>query len=109
MIADNRKNRDKIRKRREVKPKPCWVQAYMIMLLHENAMLRQKITGKPQVAQITISLADLKRFEALEGDNKTILTFDKVKQAVTITAPEMILPEKPNLTLPKKKKIITTN
>lgn len=100
MIADNRK-RAKARKRREVKPKPCWVQAYMIFLLHENAILRQKLTGKPQVAQISISLASLKRFEELKGDNKTILSFDKVKETVTITAPEAILPDEPKIIVNK--------
>ena len=62
-------------------PKPCWAQAFMIILLHK--------TG----GNLTVSLADLKRFEALEGDNQTKLTFDKVAETVTITAPEMIMPK----------------
>ena len=78
----------------ECKPDPCWVQAFLIKMLHR------------QGGSETISVAGLKRFEALKGDNQTILDFDAVKQTVTIIAPEYVVPEKSNLTLPNKK-IIT--
>lgn len=71
----------------------------MILLLHENAILKQNFSGKPQIAQKTVSLADLERFEALKGDNQTKLTFDKVKETVTLTAPEAIMPEKSKIIL----------
>ena len=100
LINDSRR---KNATKKKLNPKPCWVQAYMIFLLHENAILRQKLTGKPQVAQISISLDSLKRFEELKGDNKTILSFDKVAETVTITAPEMVMPDKPKLVIPNKK------
>ena len=97
MVKPIKDNRRKNAAKKKLQPKPCWVQAYMIFLLHENAILRQKLTGKPQVAQISIPLASLKRFEELKGDNKTILTYDKFKETVTITAPEAILPEEPKI------------
>ncbi len=103
-IKDNRR---KNAARKKLQPKPCWVQAYMIFLLHENAMLKQKLTGKPQVAQISMPLASLKRFEELKGDNKTILTYDVVAETVTITAPEAILPEEPKIIV--NKGIVTQN
>lgn len=84
MIADNRK---RARKRRAVKcePKPCWVQAFIIYLLHKNG------------GSMTLPLKSLKKFEAMKGDNKTIMDFDEVAETVTITAPEMILPNGPKI------------
>lgn len=78
-------------------PKPCWVQAFMIMLLHERAILKQQITGKAHVPKITLTLATLKRFEALTSGNETALVFDDVAETVTLTAPEATLPEKPKV------------
>lgn len=107
MVKQIKNSRRENAAKKKLQPKPSWVQAYMIFLLHENAILRQKITGKPQVAQISISLASLKRFEELKGDNKTTLTYDNVKETVTITAPEAILPEEPKIIA--NKGIVTEN
>ena len=99
MIADNGKQRNRSRKRRPAKcePKPRWVQAFMIMLLYERATLKTKLSGEPHPPQITISLADLKRFEELKGDNQTLFSYDKVAETVTITAPEAVLPKGPKI------------
>ena len=85
MIAD--KERKASRKRRAVKfePKPCWAEAFLIYALHKCG------------GSVTISLKGLKKFEELKGDNKTIVDFDKVAETVTITAPEMILSDKPKI------------
>jgi hypothetical protein len=80
MIQPIKDNRHKNAEKKKFTPKPCWVEAFMILLLHKNG------------GSLTVSLATLKRFEALEGDNKTKLTFDKVKGTVTITAPEAVMP-----------------
>ena len=93
MVKLIKNNRYKNAEKKKFTPKPCWVEAFMILLLHKNAVLKQKVSGKPEIAQIEVSLADLKRFEVLEGDNKTKLTFDKVKGTVTITAPEAVMPK----------------
>lgn len=71
-------------------PKPCWVQAFMLIMLH-------KLGGSQ-----TISLADLRRFEELDIDNQSVMNYDPVKKTVTITAPEMIMPDKPKLVVPDK-------
>ncbi len=78
-------------------PKPCWAEAFLILLLYENAILRQRISGEPKIAQKTVPLANLRKFEALKCDNKTKLTFDKVAGTVTITAPEAVIPEEPKI------------
>ena len=88
--------RDNAAKKRS-KPKPEWVQAFLIVLLHEVAILKQQLTGKPHTPEITLTLDDLKRFEALKGGNKTSLTFDKVAETVTLTAPKVKLPEVPKI------------
>ena len=82
MIQPIKDNRHKNAEKKKFKPEPCLVQAFMILLLHKNG------------GSLTVSLADLRRFEALGSDNKTKLTFDKVKETVTITAPEAVMPEK---------------
>lgn len=68
-----------------ISPQPCWVQAFMIKMLH-------KLGGTE-----TLTVADLKRFEALESDNKTLFDFNEKTGTVTITAPEMIIPDKPKI------------
>lgn len=78
-------------------PKPCWVQAFLIMLLYERAILKQQLTSKPHPPELTLTLAALKRFEALKCDNETALTFDEVAETVTITAPKAKLPEGPKI------------
>ena len=85
MIQPINDNRRKNAEKKKFTPKPCWVEAFMILLLHKNG------------GSLTTSLATLRRFEALKGDNKTKLTFDKVKGTVTITAPEAVMPEKPKV------------
>ncbi len=82
-------------KKKQPKPQPCWVEAFMILLLHKNAMLQEKLDGKPGAnAQLRVTLADLEKFEQLKGNNQTLMSFDPETQTVTITAPEMVLPEK---------------
>jgi len=73
-------------------PSPKWVQAFLIMLLHKNG------------GSLTMSFDDLARFEALEGDNQTSLSYDDVKRTVTVTAPEMIMPDK-KIIVPDKRVI----
>ncbi len=89
-----------------VKPQPIWVQAFMIMLLHERAILKQQLSGKPHPPQITLSLDDLRRFEALESGNTTTMIYDNVNRAVTIAAPEVIMPDMPKVVI-QDKTIIT--
>ena len=62
-------------------PKPEWAEAFMILLLHK--------TG----GSLTVSVADLERFERLKANKKTQISFDPENQTVTITAPEMKLPK----------------
>jgi len=65
------------------------------MLLHKTAILQEKIDGKPGVkAHLTISIADLERFEKLKTNNKTQISFDHGNKSITITAPEAKLPDK---------------
>ena len=68
-----------------IKPQPCWVQAFLIYLLHKHG-------GK-----LTLSLADLRRFEALKHEHQTSMSYDEVNKTVTITAPEMTEPDKPRI------------
>lgn len=64
----------------KVTPKPEWVEAFMILLLYK--------TG----GTLTVSLADLNRFELLKSNNRTLLSFGS-DQTVTIRMPEIELPE----------------
>ena len=67
----------------------------MILLLHK--------TG----GQLTVSLADLGRFEALKSNNKTLISYDPDNKTIAIRAPEMKLPE--CLVLPKSKILTLDN
>ena len=72
-------------------PKPEWVEAFLILLLHK--------TG----GALTVSMKTLKNFEKLEKDNKTLISFDPDNQTVTIRAPEVkkiFVPEKKIITKP---------
>jgi len=90
MVSKSEKYQKRKQKAQMPEPKPCWVQAFMIVMLH-------KVGGSQ-----TISLADLEKFEALDIDNESVMNYDPEKKTVTITAPEMIMPEKSNLVLPDK-------
>lgn len=68
-------------------PKPEWVEAFMILLLHK--------TG----GSLTVSLADLERFEKLDCDKNTIINIDSDKGLVTIMAPE--IKTGPKITIPE--------
>jgi hypothetical protein len=74
-------------------PKPEWVEAFLILLLHK--------TG----GTLTVSVADLERFERLKTNNKTIMTYDNDSQTITLVAPEMTMPE---IVTPSKKIITET-
>lgn len=90
---------DKRRKRAARKkipaPKPEWVEAFMILLLHK--------TG----GTLTISFADLERFGQLKSNNKTLISFDPDNKTVTIRAPEIKLPER--IVTPKSEIITEIN
>ena len=91
MIQPIKDNRRKNAEKKKFQPKPEWAEAFMIMLLHKNG------------GSLTVPLDTLKKFEALKGDNKTILNYDEAAETVTITAPEYKLPEK--ILVPDKKVI----
>ena len=79
LVKDNRrKNAEK----KKFEPKPEWVQAFMIYLLHKNG------------GSLTMPLETLRKFEELKSANLTDLTYDEVAETVTITAPEAVMPEK---------------
>ena len=79
---DNKRRLKSTREAARPTPKPEWVQAFMIMLLH-------KVGGS-----LTLSFDDLARFEALQANKQTSLDFDDVARTVTVRAPEYKLPEK---------------
>ena len=62
-------------------PKPEWVEAFLILLLHKS--------GGPLV----VSWKDLKKFEELKIGDKTQMSWDDENKTVIITAPEMNLPK----------------
>ena len=76
-----------------VEPKPEWVEAFLILLLHK--------TG----GYLTVSIADLKRFGELKANCNTLMSFDPDSKTVTIRAPEYKLPER--IYKKPKQKIIT--
>jgi hypothetical protein len=82
MVKQIKDNRRDSAKKKKFQPNPKWAEAFMILLLHQNG------------GSLTVSLKTLKKFEALKGDNKTILDYDEVAETVTITAPEAVIPEK---------------
>ncbi len=81
-IKDNRRANAAKKAIKALQPKACWAEAFMILMLHK--------TG----GSLTVSLKSLEKFEALKSDNKTVLSYDKDNKTVTITAPEMIMPDK---------------
>jgi hypothetical protein len=82
MVKQVKDKRRKNAKKKKFEPKPEWVQAFMIYLLHKNG------------GSLTLPLKSLRMFEALKSANLTDLTYDEVAETVTITAPEAKLPEK---------------
>lgn len=76
-------------------PKPEWVEAFMILLLHKTGGV------------LTVSIADLERFEQLKSNNRTLISFDPDNKLITIRAPEMKLPER--IVTPKSKIITELN
>ena len=64
------------------KPKPEWVEAFMILLLYK--------TG----GTLTVSMKSLENFEKLKKNNKTLISYDPDNETVTIRAPEVKLPER---------------
>jgi len=76
-------------------PKPEWVEAFMILLLHKTGGF------------LTVSIADLERFEKLKSNNHTLMSFDPDNKLITIRAPEMKLPER--IVTPKSKIITEIN
>ena len=114
-MSQDQRNRDKKRRVDDANqaarpvPKPEWANAFMIMALYRIACLEAIVHGGMNSApdgpgKLTMSFDDLKRFEALEGDNKTSLKYDDIKRTVTITAPEMIMPDK-KILVPDKRVI----
>lgn len=83
-------------------PQPEWVEAFMILLLYTKSLLEQQITGEPASPEITVTIEQLEAFKEMKN-NKTLMTFDSINQSVTITAPEIKLPE---IIIPKPKLII---
>jgi len=73
-------------KRRSTKaaitPKPEWVEAFMILLLH-------KVGGS-----LTVSLKSLDNFGKLKRNYKTLISFDPDNNTVTIRTPEVRPPER---------------
>ena len=102
IVSKSQKYKKRKTKATMPEPKPCWVQAFMIKLLYTNAVLRQRISGKPEPAQMSLTLSELEKFEALGEDNQTVMNYDPDTKTVIIQAPEMIMPEKPKLVLSDK-------
>jgi hypothetical protein len=91
MIALHKdKRRERAAKKDKFQPKPCWAEAFLILLLHK--------TG----GQLHVSRADLDRFDQLKFNNKTKLSYDPVAEIVTLSAPEI------KLKSVEEKKIIET-
>ena len=90
-IKDNRRKRFK--KKNPFMPKPEWVEAFLILLLHK--------TG----GTLTVSLKTLENFGKLKEHNKTLMSYDPDNKLITIRAPEVELPER--IWKPEDKKIIS--
>ena len=94
LIIDKRRKRA-ARKRTHgglPQPKPEWVEAFLILLLHK--------TG----GALTVSMKTLENFEKLRKNNKTLISFDSDNQSVTIRAPEV-----KEIAVPEKKIITEIN
>lgn len=78
-------------------PKPEWVEAFLIMLLRKGCSCFTCPNREPPLsedASLTVKLSALKKFEQLKSNNRTKLTLNVDNQTVTLTAPEIKLPEK---------------
>lgn len=70
-------------------PKPEWIEAFLILLLHKTGGV------------LKVPMKSLRKFEELKGNNKTMFSYDAINDAVVLMAPEIELP------LIKVPKIIT--
>ena len=77
-------------------PKPEWVEAFMILLLHK--------TG----GTLTVSCKSLENFEKLKKNNKTLISYDTNNETITIMAPEIKINEM-KIGVPKRKIITGRN
>lgn len=75
-------------------PKPEWIEAFLILLLHK--------TG----GMLKVPIKSLQKFEQLKTNNKTIFSYDAINDAVVLMAPEI---EMPLITVPKPKIITSPN
>lgn len=91
-IKDRKQRRPK-KNDSTIRPKPEWVEAFLILLLHK--------TG----GTLTVSLKSLENFGKLKKHNKTLMSYDPDSKLITIRAPEIDLPER--IWKPKDKKIIS--
>jgi len=90
------KRRARAAKKKEPSPKPEWVEAFMILLLHKAG------------GALTVSIKSLENFEKLTKNNKTVFSYDPDNETITIMAPEIKMPEK-NIFVPKTKIIADFN
>ena len=88
LAKDKRRKRSKEKAELPVPPKPQWVEAFLILLLHK--------TG----GQLKVPLKSLENFDKLTGENKTDLSYDAESQCVVLTAPKI------NIVAPDKRLII---
>ena len=91
-IKDKRRGLPK-KKVEAIVPKPEWVEAFLILLLHK--------TG----GTLTVSLKSLENFGKLKEHNKTLMSYDPDNKLITIRAPEIDLPER--IWKPEQKKVIS--
>ena len=105
-IKDNRKRKPKPKKNDStIRPKPEWVEAFLILLLHKNALLESKLRPDCKIRpELTISLKSLDDFCKLKTNNKTQMSYDPDSELITIRAPKIKLPKR---ILRPSKKIIT--
>lgn len=85
-------------------PKPCWAEAFMILLLRRGCKCLDCPNREPPLsmdATLTVTVEDLKKFEQLKSNNRTSISFDPENQTITLKAPEIKLPEK-NIVVPKR-------
>ena len=99
------KRRKRFKKKQQFVPKPEWVEAFLITLLHKNALLESKLRPDCKIRpELTISLKSLDDFSKLAKDNKTLMSYDPDNKLITIRAPRVKLPDR--IWKPGQKKII---
>ena len=91
----------------KLQPRPEWIDAILITLLHKVAILQEQVDGEPgRFPEITISVRSLDNFCKLTTNNKTQYSFNPDNQTVTITAPEIPRKEPDQILVPKQKAIL---